>query len=324
MTADDEDREIRRHLVGVLAEHLVHEVANRLAVTRLMAESLAARADLPADVGASVETIVTATNVASVLVEQLTTIAGRRPTDAHRVDVGQVVLELGPLLRAALGRRGLELSAGPGTVLADQRDVEELVLRMALGGTGTAPVEMVVGEAGGAVVLRLGGVVPDSFPDSTFDRIDELVDRVRGDLELAAGGLTLRMPAARCDKAAARPSRSGGAVVLVVEDDPDLRDLVRSALVADGHHVEAVGDVAAALDHPFVVDGKLELLLTDIELPGGSGLDLASDLARRSVRVLVMSGHRSMAPSDVPPGAGVLHKPFGVPALRQRVREALS
>ncbi|MDP9096273.1 MAG: response regulator [Pseudomonadota bacterium] len=81
--------------------------------------------------------------------------------------------------------------------------------------------------------------------------------------------------------------------ILVVEDDPDLRSVLELLLSAEGHHVTAVTDGAAALD--LVAQGALrpDLLLADNNLPGGmSGLQVAALLRERipGLPVLVLTG----------------------------------
>ncbi|MCU1378314.1 MAG: ATP-binding region ATPase domain protein [Acidimicrobiales bacterium] len=321
--------EAHRQLVGELAEQLAHDLANRLAVARLTAEVLANRPDLPADLADRVATVVTATSEAGELVQQLSAVAGRRSAPPHRLDLGRTVAELAPLLRAGLGRRPLDVVAEPALVLADRRDIEEIVLRMVLGGgrVADAVTLSVSTEADHATVAVRR---TDDLSARALTRIAELAALTGGSLssmELMTGGQehVVRMasvPAETLDVVAVPAPE--GACVLVVEDDTDLRDLVRGALEADGYSVDAVPDAAAALAHPTVVGGRLDLLVTDVELPGMSGLELAAKLSAAGVRVLVMSGHGEAAlEDDLPEGALVLDKPFGVPDLRARAREAL-
>jgi CheY-like chemotaxis protein len=308
-----------RELVGELAEQLAHELANRLAVARLTAEVLANRPDLPGDLDDRVATVVRATSDAGDLVQHLSAVAGRRPAPAHRLDLAKVTSELASLLRAGLGRRPLDLVVGPALVTADRRDVEEVVLRLVLGGE-RGPVEegiaLSVATDGDDVVVSVRRPTP--LPATALARVQELVPS----LAVAGDDHVIRWPALVEERLEVVPVPAPvGAVVLVVEDDTDLRELVCGALAADGYAVEGVADAAAALAHATDV----ELLVTDVELPGMSGLDLAEDFLRRGIRVLVMSGHGEAAlGDDVPAGARLLDKPFGVPDLRTAAKEALA
>lgn len=314
-------------LLGELTGHVTHDLANRLAVARLTAELLASRADVPQELAERLRAVVAATSEAGELLQQLAAVAGRRSGPVHALDLADVVQELRPLLVAGLGKRPLRTVVEAAPVVGDRRDLEEVVFRLVLGGRRGADhgdIEVMVAAEGSDAVLRVRRPPEDVLPGDAATRAAALVARADGTLHVAPGEAVVRLPrAATADAAVAE--RAGGAVVLVVEDDPDLRCLVLDALLADGHDVDAVGDVASALGHPSVVGGRLELLITDVDLPGSSGLDLAAELASAGVRVLVMTGHGEAAVADrLPPGAAVLDKPFGVPDLRSRARAALS
>lgn len=100
-------------------------------------------------------------------------------------------------------------------------------------------------------------------------------------------------PAVEAGTTSRRPDRSAEAAgVLLVEDDERLRRLLHDALVAAGFRVRAAGDAATALE--AAGDGSgIDVLATDLQLPGASGQRLAEELRRRHphVQVLYMSGH---------------------------------
>jgi PAS domain S-box-containing protein len=88
-----------------------------------------------------------------------------------------------------------------------------------------------------------------------------------------------------------RPPRSASLRVLLVEDNTDTLGLLALVLRARGHEVTAAARLSEALraaaERPF------DLLISDIELPDGSGLDLMRRLHRRGLRALAMSGYGS-------------------------------
>jgi len=118
----------------------------------------------------------------------------------------------------------------------------------------------------------------------------------------------------------------GGEVVLVVEDDEVLRQLARRVLQAAGYVVlDAPGAVEAValLGHR---GGPVDLLVTDVVMPGEGGPRLARRLAQAhpALRVLFMSGYASEAGEyAVPAGAGFLPKPFTPEDLLAAVRRVL-
>lgn len=75
--------------------------------------------------------------------------------------------------------------------------------------------------------------------------------------------------------------------VLVVEDDPVISGLVRLALEADGMTVAVVGDLGAA--RSYLRDTPPHVVVLDVELPDGSGLELLRDPAL-SIAMVVLSG----------------------------------
>lgn len=328
---DDCGADGQLELVGEVAALLAHDLANRLAVARLTAEVLGNRPDLPGDLADRVATVVKATGEAGELVQQLSAVAGRRPAPPHELDLGALVRDLAPLLQASAGRRTLDVSARRALVVADRRDLEELVLRLVVGGRGrrNSEVGITVRVDGEVAILRVTRAADDAVADKAVERARALAVVCGGTFEVTGSGdccaATVTLPAVASSAGVSVPLPAGErATVLVVEDDADLRDLVRGALAADGHRVDAVADGAAALAHPVVTEGRLDLLVTDVELPGISGLELAERLSGSGVRVLVISGHGEAALGDaLPAGAIVLDKPFGVVDLRASMRLAL-
>jgi DNA-binding NtrC family response regulator len=101
--------------------------------------------------------------------------------------------------------------------------------------------------------------------------------------------------------------------ILIVEDDPAVLTLVDRLLSAKGHTVLAAHDPG---DAAFVLSehgGPPDVLLTDIILPGQSGLDYAQTIkaAHPQLKVVFMTGWAHRAPSALRTGIGpVLRKPF--------------
>jgi two-component system, cell cycle sensor histidine kinase and response regulator CckA len=81
--------------------------------------------------------------------------------------------------------------------------------------------------------------------------------------------------------------------VLVVDDDPTIRELVRRVLVGMGCRVLIAPDGASALDIERTHDGVIDLVLTDLTMPGMTGIELARQFAARrpDAKVMLMTGY---------------------------------
>ena len=81
--------------------------------------------------------------------------------------------------------------------------------------------------------------------------------------------------------------------ILIAEDEDALRHLVSRALRLDGHEVSAAEDGEDALERLQEADGRFDLVLSDIRMPGLTGIELAHAIAVRwpHVKVLLMTGY---------------------------------
>jgi signal transduction histidine kinase/ActR/RegA family two-component response regulator len=162
-----------------------------------------------------------------------------------------------------------------------------------------------------------------------------IVDAHEGVLRLAAtagGGATfvVELPAgapaevADAQRAGTAVAPEPGKVILVVDDEPDVADLLAEALSLDGHQVEAVNSGPAALNRILVRD--YDLVFSDMKMPGMSGAELYDEVARRrrgiERRFVFVTGdtmnpttrqflERTNAPS--------LTKPFDIDEIRRLV-----
>lgn len=110
--------------------------------------------------------------------------------------------------------------------------------------------------------------------------------------------------------------------ILFVDDNDLVREVVRAVLEDDGYAVVEARSAEEALAVAGRHDGPIELLLTDLLLPGLGGRELADRLVslRGGVKVLYTSAHVDDA---LGPGAAFILKPFGADALIRKVREVL-
>lgn len=173
-------------------------------------------------------------------------------------------------------------------------------------GLGLATVYGIVKQSGGYISVssepRRGTVFRILFP------------RVDGPVEAPAAD------------AAPVPQEARG-VLLVVEDDPSLQKLVRHILTSRGYEVLEAGCAEEAERIGRERRGPIDLLLTDMVLPGEGGCAVARALrqVRPGLRIVYMSGYsEEMAMRQgLEPDARLLQKPFTPEALLEAVRGAL-
>jgi len=127
--------------------------------------------------------------------------------------------------------------------------------------------------------------------------------------------------------AASQPER-GLETILVVEDESNLRRLVRQYLENQGYVVLEASGGAAAIRLAVAHAGPIHLLLTDVIMPGMNGRELAQRIAslRPTTKILFMSGYTENAighNGTLDAGINLLQKPFTLPALKNKAREVL-
>ena len=134
-------------------------------------------------------------------------------------------------------------------------------------------------------------------------------------------------PAEVQPRAIAEPSR-GRETVLVVEDEDAVRRLAERILRQAGYAVLSAPNGADALRLCGATGARVDLLVTDVVMPGMSGRELAEHLGRLcpGLRVLYMSGYTDEAivhHGVLDPGTAFVSKPFTAPDLARRVRQVL-
>ena len=120
----------------------------------------------------------------------------------------------------------------------------------------------------------------------------------------------------------------GSETILLVEDEAIIRELTVQILESDGYQVLEAMDGAEALSVADEHGATIDLLLTDVLMPGMNGTELADELRllHPGLRVLFMSGYEDgqVDTEEVEGGdTGFLPKPFSTEALRGTVRGVL-
>jgi two-component system cell cycle response regulator CpdR len=117
--------------------------------------------------------------------------------------------------------------------------------------------------------------------------------------------------------------------LLIVEDDPSVRTLAARALESAGHQVTLAEDGEEGLAKIGESGRRLDLVVSDIRMPGIDGIEMARSAAQRfpHLRILLMTGYadqRERAAELSGTVLGVLQKPFTLAEIRDRVAVALT
>ena len=173
------------------------------------------------------------------------------------------------------------------------------------------------------IVTSMGGeiLVESEVDEGTTFRV-----RLQGAEDLDAPQSRVAR-AVREDSEPQRAAAPAAVRVLIVDDEPMIREMVCDAL--SQHEVTAVGDGRAALEQ--IEEHEWDLILCDMFLPELSGLDVYRELEQRRPEVLeklvfMTGGDFSRSVPRLPSGAGVrlLDKPFSLKKLRALVKRAVS
>jgi len=273
---------------------------------------------------------------------ELALAGGLWPTLADPAQVEQVIMNLVINARDAMPEGGrltirtanLHLAAGPASALPAGDFVE---LSVADTGVGIDP----------ATRARLfepffTTKAPGKGTGLGLSTVYGIVSQSGGEVQIesrSGHGATFRvlLPRAPVAEAADRDtggpppravSSTGHETILVVEDETAVRDVTRRILVAAGYRVLGASCGAEAIRTCQEQDGEIQLMLSDVVMPGMSGLECAEQARRLrpGLRVLFMSGYADEAIAHqgvLQPGTRLLGKPFSAIDLTLQVREVL-
>ena len=175
-------------------------------------------------------------------------------------------------------------------------------------GSGLAAVWGIVEQWGGRILV-------DSESTGTCFRV------------LLPAGVETASPAS--SRMPERGKARGNVSVLVVDDEPTLRSVIRRSLLREGYEVLVAEDGQRALELARAHPRQLDLLITDVVMPGLTGLELARQLVleRPGLSVLFISGftfEEAVPAADLAQGTAYLPKPFDTKQLLAKVDELLA
>jgi PAS domain S-box-containing protein len=353
--------------IGRLAGGIAHDFNNLLTVINGYSELVLGGRDLSNRLRKPVEEIRRAGQRAAQLTNQLLTFGRQRVSKPTAVDLNTTVLNLTIMLPRLIGEHiQLKTSLDPdaGHVTADGGQLEQVVMNLAInardampdGGTLTIETSAHVRSPLISLTVRDTGHGMDA---DTLSRIFEpfyttkepghgtglglatvygIVSQSGGTIEVSSTpglGTTFVVSFPRAETPHADPEAAGAETsvpfgsetILLVEDEMMVRVFARDVLAARGYRVLEASSGEEALQLYASDDEPIDLLLTDIVMPGINGRELAERMiaVKPDVKVLFMSGYTEDASlrSAMWQAVSLLQKPFGVEALEREVRQTL-
>jgi CheY-like chemotaxis protein len=264
------------------------------------------------------------------------------PVKADRGQIEQIVLNLAVNARDAMPRGGtltiqtanVELDAHYAATHHSMTPGRYVALTVTDTGTGMTPEVQArlfepffttkeLGKGTGLGLATVHGIVTGS--GGTVNVHSEVGRGTSFTVYFPRGDAAEMVVAAR--QSLARPHARRAETVLVVEDAEGLRELARRLLQRQGYTVLVAADAHQAL-RLFEQNASIDVLLTDVVMPGASGPELTRRLVaqRPALKVIYMSGYTEEAIVQhgvLNPGIAFLHKPFTSETLGRKIREVL-
>jgi CheY-like chemotaxis protein len=125
------------------------------------------------------------------------------------------------------------------------------------------------------------------------------------------------------------PRAEEGETVLIVDDEPTVRMLVADTLVDMGYQAIEAGDAASGL-RVLESDARVDLLITDVGLPGEMNGKEMADRARKNrpgLKIFFITGfaeNAAVSNRNIGPGMHILSKPFAIDKLVARIKALLA
>ncbi len=354
--------------VGRLAGGIAHDFNNLLTIIIANARMLDG-AKSPNELPGALDEIRAAGERAAGLTRQLLTFSRKQTPAMVTLDLNATVMGVFGLLRRVLGEDveiTTDLMKGLGSVHGDTGQMEQVLMNLAVNARDAMPnggrlsIATSHGDRPDTVVLRVtdSGVGIDDVvklhmfePFFTTKDVGKgtglglatvygIVRQMGGEIEVTSApgdgacfGITLPCavvppPVGSVSTPYRHETRGSGQTVLVAEDEPALRRIVRHILSHSGYNVVEAENAAAALAKAERMD-VIDLLVTDVVMPGIRGSALAAELRRThgGLRVLYMSGYTHDAAIErdtTSPGCAFIEKPFDDRELLHAVHAILA
>jgi PAS domain S-box-containing protein len=353
--------------VGRLAGGIAHDFNNLLTAIAGYSEFLIAGLD-DDRLRRHADEIKKAADRAAALTGQLLAFSRRQVLQPRVLDLNAAVSDMDMMLRRLIGEDielVTLLDPSLGAVRADPTQVEQVIVNLAVnardamphGGSVTIETANLSSDDGDFVELRMSDTgigMTDEERQQLFDpffttkeggtglglaTVYGIVEQSGGTIEVDSApglGSSFRILLPRAPEQAESPPapraagapHTGSEMILLVEDETVVRQLVAEILESSGYSVLQAGDGPSALELLRRHTGHLDLLVTDVVMPGMSGPEVAHAVTsmRPGTQVLYTSGYTDQAIGHhgvLEPDVAFLQKPFSADDLNRKVRGLL-
>ncbi len=349
--------------IGQMAGGIAHDVNNVLQIVEAAARLMERRPDDAQFRETSIKSILDAGSRASSLTRQLLAFSRRSMLEVRTVVPALEAPKWRDLMRRSVRedvRVDAEIPAGIWPILCDPNSLEVALINLAVnardampgGGTLTLSARNVSAPAEDFVEIDVAdtgcGIGADVLPrvfepffttkavgqgtGLGLSQVYGFATQSGGSVEIASAPgrgtkITLRLPRSHQEEPATSPEAAGGAALclhlLIVDDNLEVALAVKNLAMTLGCSATVADSPAKALSD--LRTGEFDVLLTDLSMPGLSGLELAkaARATDRSLGIILMSGYpHSFEVHDA--GYELLRKPFSPASLEAALRHAAS
>ena len=357
----------RLESIGHLAGGIAHDFNNLLLAIRGYGELALERLETEEnEAGGDIKDLLAAADQATQLTKQLLAFGRRQVLQPEVIDLREVVANMEKLLRQLIGDQIELITICPDAAVlvdADRTQLEQvianlavnardamadggrLVVEVSLPGTGGTEAVLGVSDNGSGMDAETAAHVFEPFfstkgPDGSgfgLATVHGIVSQSGGRIVLdttPGGGSTFSifLPVSEGVQTMPPPALAdveGGAdTILVVEDDASVRTIVTRMLENLGYLVLAADGGEAGVELATAWSAKIDLVLTDLAMPGLGGRETAQRVRGLfpGAKVIYMSGYTDdlvIRGGELEPGTFFIQKPFGAADLAGLVREVL-
>ncbi|MBS1854584.1 MAG: transporter substrate-binding domain-containing protein [Acidobacteria bacterium] len=355
--------------IGRLAGGVAHDFNNLLTIINGYSDLLCRQIPESDPIHAQVSQIRKAGSHAADLTQQLLAFGRKQVSRPRPLDLNGIISESEKMLRRLLGEDVelvTRLAPSLGSVMADPGHIHQVLMNLAVNARdampegGTLSIETAEEAVNGGSGVRLtvrdsGQGMDEEVRSHIFEpffttkgtkgtglglaTVYGIVQQSRGTIDVSSQpgygtAFHIHLPCVNPDPAPAHPSVTsqpprGSGTILVVEDQEAVREFASRTLRSRGFQVLEAADGWEALTLASRHPDPIDVLLTDVVLPGINGKDLATRLrgARPKIRIIYTSGYDQNLVSQegvIQPGVAYLPKPFTVDQIADKVHEVMN